>query len=69
MAVIAARERWPDGTLRPAVEDQRGAGSLIDLLRATGWPSVPPEAHAAADTLSALTSNLGYHPRRLRQRP
>lgn len=54
MAVIAARERWPDETLRPAVEDQWAAGSLIDLLRATGWPSVPPR---------------GPHSRRHLQRP
>jgi 2-phosphosulfolactate phosphatase len=58
VAVIAAGQRWPDGSLRPAVEDQWGAGSLLDLLRAGGWPDISPEAHAAADTFHTLRSDL-----------
>lgn len=54
VAVIAGGERWPDGSLRPALEDLLGAGALIDALG--GHPS--REAAAAAATWRACTGDL-----------
>jgi 2-phosphosulfolactate phosphatase len=57
VAVIAAGERWPDASLRPAIEDLWGAGALIAAC-AQGWRHVSPEARAAAAAFSAIASNL-----------
>ncbi|MGW2716479.1 2-phosphosulfolactate phosphatase [Streptomyces sp. NPDC001492] len=47
VAVIAAGERWADGSLRPALEDLLGAGSLIRELRSQGAGPLSMEAAAA----------------------
>lgn len=44
IAVIAAGERWSDGSLRPAVEDLWGAGAVLAGLDPT---AMSPEARAA----------------------
>jgi 2-phosphosulfolactate phosphatase len=41
--VIACGEKWPDGSLRPSLEDLLGAGAILAYVR--GGPS--PEARAA----------------------
>jgi 2-phosphosulfolactate phosphatase len=55
VGVIASGERWPDGSLRPALEDLLGAGAVISALReATGGSALSPEAAAAAAAFTAV---------------
>ena len=68
VAVIAAGELWPDGSLRPAVEDLWGAGAVIAALQSRGWHSSSPEARTAAtawrsvshDILAALSESASW---------
>jgi 2-phosphosulfolactate phosphatase len=62
--VIAAGERWPDGNLRPALEDLLGAGAVIAAMNKHGQGILSPEADAAracfagtADLISAITDS------------
>ncbi|MFD9631798.1 2-phosphosulfolactate phosphatase [Streptomyces violascens] len=49
VAVIASGERWPDGSLRPSLEDLLGAGAVIAGLKGQRCGgTLSPEAAAAA---------------------
>jgi 2-phosphosulfolactate phosphatase len=54
VAIIPAGEQWPDGSLRPAIEDWLGAGAIIDRL--DGAPSA--EALAAREAFRAVRGRL-----------
>lgn len=54
-AVIAAGEKWPDGGLRPAVEDLIGAGAVLAHFDPS---SMSPEARAAVSVFRAALGEL-----------
>ncbi len=54
ITVIAAGERWKDGSLRPALEDLLGAGAILAELEG----SRSPEAQAAVATFQGLQDRL-----------
>ena len=56
IAVIPAGERWPDGSLRPAIEDLLGAGAVIAALGLTG----DPEAEVARDAFLSAEPHLAH---------
>jgi 2-phosphosulfolactate phosphatase len=56
VSVVAAGERWPDGQLRPAVEDLWGAGAVLAAL---GEAGASPEARAAVAAFRAVEHRLG----------
>ncbi len=58
IAVVAAGERWPDGSLRPAIEDLWGAGSVVAALAAAGVSGLSQEALAAAAAFGAVEEDL-----------
>jgi 2-phosphosulfolactate phosphatase len=58
VAAIAGGERWPDGSLRPAVEDLWGAGAYLAALAERGFGPLSPEARAAAGAYTAIADDV-----------
>ncbi len=59
VAVIAAGERWCDDSLRPAVEDQLGAGAILAALARCGHRNaMSPEASVTAAQFEAVGDNF-----------
>lgn len=57
VAVLAAGERWPDGSLRPAVEDLWGAGAVLANLG--DQEGFSPEARMAVAAWRAVEGEIG----------
>lgn len=58
VVAIAAGERWPDGSLRPAVEDLWGAGGFLAALADRGVGPLSPEARAAVAAYREVAEEL-----------
>lgn len=54
VTIVAAGELSADGTLRPAVEDQLGAGAIVEALGVLGIDHTSPEAAMAGEGFRGL---------------
>jgi 2-phosphosulfolactate phosphatase len=58
VTVVAAGERWPDGSLRPADEDIWGSGAVLAALVDLGAGGLSVEARTAEAAYRAVTGDL-----------
>ncbi|NIY81110.1 2-phosphosulfolactate phosphatase [Celeribacter sp. HF31] len=55
IALVPAGETWPDGSLRPAIEDQIGAGAIADRLACAHGAILSAESQIARAAFLAAT--------------
>ncbi|MEM6553435.1 MAG: 2-phosphosulfolactate phosphatase [Planctomycetota bacterium] len=63
ITVIPAGERWPDGSLRPALEDWLGAGAVLAAIldaKTTSVAEASPEATAAIASFRHHQADLAH---------
>lgn len=58
IGIVPAGERWPDGSLRPAVEDLWGAGAVVAALVDLGVGGLSPEARVAEHAFRTVAPQL-----------
>ncbi|MGU3433551.1 2-phosphosulfolactate phosphatase [Actinomycetes bacterium M1A6_2h] len=59
VSIVAAGEKWPDGSLRPCAEDLWGAGAVISHLVDLGFAGpLSPEARVAADAWNSVSATI-----------
>ena len=58
ITVVAAGERWPNDSLRPAVEDLWGAGAVLAALVDLGMDGLSPEARMAEAAYRSVAGDL-----------
>jgi 2-phosphosulfolactate phosphatase len=57
--LVPPGERWPDGSLRPAIEDLWGAGGIAAALEDLGLGEATDEAKAAAQAYRTVEHRVG----------
>jgi 2-phosphosulfolactate phosphatase len=58
VGVVAAGERWPDGSMRPAIEDLWGAGAVLAALADLGATLLSPEARVAEQAFRGVEHDV-----------
>lgn len=58
IGIIPAGEMWADGSLRPAIEDQLGAGAIVAAIAREVSVTVSAEAEIARHAFQAAKANL-----------